>query len=201
MAKSPPSTGGLRLEVVAGKATGSIIAVEDRIVFGRQSQGPGRLADDPELSRHHAEITQQSGGEYAVEDLSSTNGTFVNGKRVDALAALARGDIIDLGATRLIVRDAPAVDAPRQVDVRAATVVVDSPTFESRPAHATPPAPVPAPAPAPAPVPAPVPTPALELRVVIDFEHPEVRLALEEGGEPVRLRVSDGHWRIIDGRR
>ena len=194
MAKPPPSTGGLRLEVVAGKATGSIIAVEDRIVFGRQSQGPGRLADDPELSRHHAEITQQSGGEYAVEDLSSTNGTFVNGKRVDALAALARGDIIDLGATRLIVRDAPAVPAhaPREVDLRAATVVVDAPTFEARPAHATPAAP--------APVPAPVPTPALDLRLVVDFERTEVRLALEEGGEPVRLGLRDGHWQIIDGR-
>jgi hypothetical protein len=35
----------LQLEAIAGKATGFLLAMDERIVFGRQNEGPGRLAD------------------------------------------------------------------------------------------------------------------------------------------------------------
>ena len=51
---------------------------------------------DPEISRRHAQIVRQSNG-YAIVDLGSTNGTFVNDVRVTELTPLQHGDLIRLG--------------------------------------------------------------------------------------------------------
>lgn len=51
---------------------------------------------DPEISRRHAQVVRQ-GESYALEDLGSTNGTFVNQLRVATLTPLNHGDNIDLG--------------------------------------------------------------------------------------------------------
>jgi serine phosphatase RsbU (regulator of sigma subunit) len=47
------------------------------------------------ISRHHARIVSRD-GEFFLEDLGSTNGTFLNGTRVTALARLHDGDVIHL---------------------------------------------------------------------------------------------------------
>jgi hypothetical protein len=51
---------------------------------------------DPEISRRHAQIVRQGSG-YAIVDLGSTNGTFVNDVRVTELTPLRHGDLIRLG--------------------------------------------------------------------------------------------------------
>jgi hypothetical protein len=181
-----PAT-GLQLEVVAGNAAGTTIGVEERLVFGRQSEGVGRLADDPELSRHHAEITRLPTGEYQLEDLSSTNGTSVNGTRLQAPVVLSLGDTIELGTAKLVVRALPAA-----IDVRAATVVGNVPTPPQPPP--APPEPTPPPPPPP---PAP-PQPPLELRLKVDLERSEAEIALDRG-QSVRFRLQDGCWQIVDG--
>ncbi len=60
----------------------------------------------PTVSFHHAQIFKQDGG-LAIRDLNSTNGTFVNGKRI-AVAPLSSGDEIQLGPFKL------AYDAQQQ---------------------------------------------------------------------------------------
>jgi predicted component of type VI protein secretion system len=167
-----------------------VIGVGEQLVFGRQTEGYGQLANDPELSRHHAEVSRLATGEYRLEDLSSTNGTFVNGARLQAPAVLALGDEIELGSSKLVVRALPAVAAPPAgtVDVRAATVVVDVPAAARAPA---PPA-----APAVEPEPPPPVPPPLELRLKVDLERQEAEIALEQGPS-VRLRLQDGSWRIV----
>jgi predicted component of type VI protein secretion system len=186
----PPAT-RLQLEVVAGNAAGTVIGVGEQLVFGRQTEGYGQLANDPELSRHHAEVSRLPTGEYRLEDLSSTNGTFVNGARLQAPAVLALADEIELGSSKLVVRALPAVSAPPAgtVDVRAATVVVDVPAAARA---AAPPA-----APAVEPEPPPPPPPPLELRLKVDLEQQEAEIALERGPS-VRLRLQDGSWRIVE---
>jgi predicted component of type VI protein secretion system len=54
--------------------------------------------NDPEVSRHHMRLTRGAGG-FTLEDLGSTNGTFVNGQRLTAPRPLSNGDLIGLGET------------------------------------------------------------------------------------------------------
>jgi FHA domain len=220
VSETPPA-GQLQLEVAAGNAAGTTIAVDERLVFGRQTEGSGQLANDPELSRHHAEITRQPSGEYQLEDLSSTNGTYVNGTRLAEPVVLSLEDEIELGTTKLVVRTLPAPAAPEPaVDVRAATAITDVPAAVRTPAPApplptpTPPPPAPAPAPTPAsppsvptppspaptppPPPPPSPPPPLDLRLRVDLERAEAEVALGEG-QSVRLRLQEGRWQIVDG--
>lgn len=56
------------------------------------------VINDPEVSRHHLRLTRGAGG-FTVEDLGSTNGTFVNGQRLTGARPLRPGDMIGLGET------------------------------------------------------------------------------------------------------
>lgn len=185
------SAGELRLEAVAGKASGFAIVVAERLVIGRQSTGPGKLADDPELSRHHAEIARVE-NHFTINDLSSTNGTFVNGTRLTAAVPLALGDEIEVGATKLVVRSVPVVAPPAPVDVRAATVTAAVPPAAPRPAEPAtePKEPMPETQPEAAP---------MRVHLTVDFEGASAALAVEARGEPIRLELEDGHWRVADG--
>ena len=57
------------------------------------------VVDDPSVSRRHAELRRGPGG-FTLVDLSSTNGTQVNGKKIEQ-AEVADGDRIMLGQTEL----------------------------------------------------------------------------------------------------
>jgi pSer/pThr/pTyr-binding forkhead associated (FHA) protein len=60
------------------------------------------LPDDTYVSQLHARVFQRSGETY-VEDLGSTNGTYVNGHRVSAPTPVRRGDSLQVGSTVLEV--------------------------------------------------------------------------------------------------
>ena len=70
------------------------------IVIGRLPECDVAL-DDSNLSRRHAEITYVKetgrGGGYVITDLGSTNGTKVNGSRLDGPCVLHSGDVITVG--------------------------------------------------------------------------------------------------------
>ncbi len=71
-----------------------------RVIIGRSSSSQVTL-NHPMVSRKHAEIVRQAGG-YAIRDLGSMNGTFVNGQRVDGWRALTTGDVIQIGPFKLV---------------------------------------------------------------------------------------------------
>ena len=64
-------------------------------VIGRGLDCEVRLADQS-LSRRHARVLVQESG-CSIEDLGSSNGTFVNGERLSGEVALAAGDIVHFG--------------------------------------------------------------------------------------------------------
>ncbi len=175
---------GARLEVIAGKASGMSIVVEDELFIGRQADGAGRLADDDEISRQHARVSLDHSGACAIEDLGSTNGTFVNGLRITAPNALREGDTIELGSTTLVVREVPPVNE---------RATAPPPGYEPGPPPAQSTV-VPGAGPE-------MPTvkhepPPLSLQLEIDFAAQEARLSLGAGGEPVRLVFDTGAWRL-----
>jgi hypothetical protein len=57
---------------------------------------------DPEVSRRHARFESYNGVVY-VEDLQSSNGTFLNGMRVTEAIEVRAGDEVDVGTTRIIL--------------------------------------------------------------------------------------------------
>jgi pSer/pThr/pTyr-binding forkhead associated (FHA) protein len=90
-----------RLRVVSGPAESAEIPIGDELVFGRGTHGGGSLGGDPELSRLHARIGRTPEGILFLEDLGSTNGTFLNGWRVNVAQQLQVGDQIAVGQTVL----------------------------------------------------------------------------------------------------
>ncbi|MGB0092216.1 MAG: FHA domain-containing protein [Solirubrobacteraceae bacterium] len=202
-----------RLELVAGKAAGMSIVVGDELLIGRHAEGAGRLADDEEISRSHARLAVDASGFCAIEDLGSTNGTFVNGLRVSTPQTLAEGDTIEVGGTTLVVRELPTLETepagqpgerPRQETASQVTPAgapasgpsaldVDAPAREEPSGLAAVAAAEPSPLAADQSA-GPVPPP-LSLQLEVDFAAHEARLLMDDNSGPVRLVFDGDAWR------
>ena len=89
------------MTVRQGPVPGKVFAlVKDVMTIGRDMNND-IVINDAEVSRNHARLTSQSGG-YLIEDLASTNGTFVNGQRLIGPKLLNPGDVVGLGETIVI---------------------------------------------------------------------------------------------------
>jgi hypothetical protein len=115
---------------------------QEQVTIGR-SAGNELVLADPEISRRHARVVRRADG-YAVEDIGSTNGTFVNGQRISHLTLLQDGDTIDLGDTvRLrfvaapVLPDAPPVPPLSERPTETLAAPAAGPAYPS-PAAATP---------------------------------------------------------------
>jgi hypothetical protein len=98
-APSVPSGGERRLVAVSGPRAGSIFPLAAAVTIGRD---PGRdiaVPDDSALSRNHAIVKPTALGTEII-DQGSSNGTFINGKRVADRTTLQPGDEITVGGSR-----------------------------------------------------------------------------------------------------
>ncbi len=140
-----------RFVMRSGPTVGKVYPLEAaEISIGRDSSNMVAI-NDAEVSRRHARM-ELRGTAYMIQDLGSTNGTFVNGTRITGMQVLNPGDTVAFGEGIVLLFDV-AEDANATVLSAKAP-----PTAVQRPAPA--PAPTPAPMPAPAPIPAPVRPPA-----------------------------------------
>ncbi|WP_257462661.1 DUF4388 domain-containing protein [Archangium lipolyticum] len=89
------------LKFISGKYQGGEfpLKAEKQIVIGRSSELDMVLVEDM-VSRKHARIVVNGAGQISIEDLGSTNGTFVNGEKVKQ-ATLKEGDRILIGTSIL----------------------------------------------------------------------------------------------------
>jgi len=91
-----------KLVVATGKNAGKTIALKrTRLLIGRADECDIRPLSDEVSRRHCAVIVEPEG--ISVEDLRSRNGTFVNGKRIEARTLLADGDMLRIGSLELKV--------------------------------------------------------------------------------------------------
>jgi len=91
-----------------GAAAGTRIPVGDELVLTRT----GLLAEDERMSRRHARIFRNAQGELIIEDLGSTNGTYVGEVRIAEPTALRGGELIRVGGTTLELQLAEAEPEP-----------------------------------------------------------------------------------------
>jgi len=86
------------LVLLAGtKNVGARYKLGEHVVIGR-SEASGIVIDDTYASQEHARI-YRSDDSFFVEDLGSTNGTYVNGRRISYPLSLRSGDRIKIGKT------------------------------------------------------------------------------------------------------
>jgi hypothetical protein len=124
---------GETLKVTAGNATGQDIQLEQELVIGRSTPGAGSLGGDSEISRVHARVYRDASGQLMVEDLGSTNGTFVNGNRISSPTALRPGDQLRVGQTTLGVEGGAAAEGATAVGAPIPPVVAPPPAAAAEP--------------------------------------------------------------------
>jgi hypothetical protein len=98
-----PGTELGRLHVVASPAgeppAGAVFGLDAVTTIGRDVNN-AIVVEDQFASAEHAVLTFR-GRTWYVEDLASTNGTYVNGSRIDGLAPIGFGDEIQIGQVRV----------------------------------------------------------------------------------------------------
>lgn len=148
-----------KLTVMAGPNPGASFELSKEVtLLGRDVTNDISIGD-PEVSRQHARLTRTPGG-YVLEDLGSTNGSFVNGERLVAPRVLATGDLMGMGENVTMSFEAASPEAARTVMGAAA-----APSAEATPAPAQRSA---APAQAPVPAQAAVPAQAEPVAAVVE---------------------------------
>ncbi len=133
----------------SGPTPGAAFALEgDQMTIGRDSTNE-IVINDAEVSRRHARLTFQ-GGKYVLEDLGSTNGTFVNGQRLSGPRVLKAGEVISFGEQIVLVFESISLDpgatmvSPRAAAVPASPRPMPPPPPPAQYAGSVPAGPVPA---------------------------------------------------------
>lgn len=100
----------LILEIVEGDDAGRQTPLDGSLEIGREGS-TGLALDDEQTSRRHARVTAQ-GDTATVEDLGSTNGTYLNGQPIEGQRTLRPGDRLRVGLTVFELRT--SADVQRQ---------------------------------------------------------------------------------------
>jgi pSer/pThr/pTyr-binding forkhead associated (FHA) protein len=138
-----------RFVMRSGPTIGKVYPLEaDEIFIGRDATNKVAI-NDAEVSRRHARM-ELRGTAYVLQDLGSTNGTFVNGTRVSGMQVLNPGDTVSFGEGIVLAYESVMDMNATVLSNKPAQTAVQRPT----------PAPVSAPAPTPPPVYKPAPVPA-----------------------------------------
>lgn len=93
---APKSYQSARVTVVQGPQTGQTYALTGMTINIGRDLSNDLVLQDPEVSRFHARMIRKRDG-YAIEDLNSTNGTFINDIVTEALTQLQEQDMVKLG--------------------------------------------------------------------------------------------------------
>jgi hypothetical protein len=122
----------------AGPTPGKEFSLEKNEMFIGRDLTNDIVINDAEISRRHARLVAQAGG-YVLEDLGSTNGTFVNGQRLASPYILRPGETVTLGEHVTLVYEQVQSDPDATIVAGAAT---SAPVMPPAPPPVAPPPPV-----------------------------------------------------------
>ena len=99
--EAPSAAGRLVVVQSPSLASGKVFETGPvAVTFGRAGDNAAVLDGDDYASAHHARIESRRDGVWLL-DLDSTNGTWVNGTRMDGRHRLRTGDVVRIGETEL----------------------------------------------------------------------------------------------------
>ena len=100
-AEAPTAAGRLVVVTSPSLERGRVFATGPvPVTIGRSAENDAALAGDDYASARHARVESQRDGVWIL-DLGSTNGTWVNGERMDGRHRLRDGDVVRIGQTEL----------------------------------------------------------------------------------------------------
>ncbi len=143
------TSSSFRMIVRSGPNPGTVFDLTKEVTMIGRDVTNEVVVGDAEVSRQHARLTRTPGG-YVLEDLGSTNGTFVNGERLMAPRVLNPGDMVAFGETVSLMFDALAPEAAATVATPAGSPATLEPARAAQAAPAASPVPQQAVAPEPA---------------------------------------------------
>jgi hypothetical protein len=117
---------GASLVIHEGRGAGGEHPVAGEVILGREQGSVDLVIPDPGVSRRHARVVPD-GGALVLEDLGSSNGTYVNGERISGPVELGAGDEVQLGDTVIGIEGGTAATA---------VMPPGAPPTEAHPAHA-----------------------------------------------------------------
>jgi predicted component of type VI protein secretion system len=114
-----------RLVMRSGPSVGKVYPLDKNEMFVGRDLSNEVVINDPEISRRHARFFSQ-GGNIVLEDLGSTNGSFVNGQRLMGPNVLRPGDVITFGERMSLVFESAEYDQDATMVSPAARPSYDS---------------------------------------------------------------------------
>jgi len=91
------------LVIRAGSRSGKEFRLGEQTTIGRDALVCDFVLDDESASAQHARIKEER-GQWVLYDLASTNGTFLNGQKIQR-APLTDGDVIRIGLTTMVFKE------------------------------------------------------------------------------------------------
>lgn len=126
------------LVLKSGPGSGTEFLLDKAELFLGRDPGNDIVINDPEVSRRHARLLKV-GETYSIEDLGSTNGTFIRGMRLAAPVTLHPGEVITLGERVIVQYEVIDLDMNATVAVlRPAAVPTQPPVSPMAPPPAPP---------------------------------------------------------------
>jgi pSer/pThr/pTyr-binding forkhead associated (FHA) protein len=117
------------LLVTEGASQGARVDLSGSAVTIGREDGNDLVLDDTQASRRHARVAPADGG-WTVEDLGSTNGTYLNGGRLSGTRRLTASDEIRIGRTVITLRSTAAhteIGTPDDLGLTSAAPEVAAP--------------------------------------------------------------------------
>ncbi len=94
--------GGRVAIITSDTQAGTVVEIRGSVVLGRSDEADV-LLEDPYASGFHLRFTFEE-ERLSVQDLGTTNGTYVNGRRITAPTQLSKGDTVQVGKTIMEVQ-------------------------------------------------------------------------------------------------